>query len=180
MKITKLIQVANNEIPSHIKQEVLDRILVESNKWLSRNYPTAPAFYKPFIIDDNMNFPSNILGVYSPLSNSIGISPILVNAYIETGSFHYIMETLKHELIHFVLYNRNKNSKDYQDGNEVFESELKKHKMLSNFQIHYGEGYSLFFKKKTFSKNKFVICLITNKLSRENIFNLKQNRFSYS
>lgn len=180
MKITKLIEVVNSPLSNNEKQEILNKISLEANKWLARNYPDAPKFQNPFIIINNKDYPAHILGVYSPKNNSIGISNVLVQAYLKTGSFHYIMETLKHELIHFALFNRNPNSKDYQDGNEVFESELKKHKLLSNFQVHYGEGYSLYFKKKFFSKNKFAICLITNKLTQENIFNLKQNRFSCS
>lgn len=172
----KLITVKHEPIDD--PERVKDKILDEANRWLMEQYPE----HKTALMNVELYSDEDAsMGKFSTLNQTIYINELLVNAYKQTNNFNYVMETLKHELIHFVLYERfaSARTKDlsFTDGYPPFEDELKKHGMLSNYENLYGVGYRLAIYKHLFT-NKYDIKLITNRLKTTNIRNLKEMKFN--
>lgn len=171
----KLITIEDK--PLDDPERIKDLILLQANRWLAIHYPN----HKTALLNVEIYSNETSLGKYQPSNQTIHINSVLVNAYLKTNNFNYILETLKHELIHFVLYekyNTNGNTIDWSfvDGQEPFENELKKHALLSNYEDEYGRGYRLAICKHRFT-NKYDLELITNRLRTATVQILKEMKF---
>ena len=96
----KLITIEDKPI-SH-PERIKDIILLQANRWLAIHYPD----HKTALLNVEIYSDETSLGKYQPSNQTIHINSVLVNAYLKTNNFNYILETLKHELIHFVLYEK--------------------------------------------------------------------------